>query len=217
MNVHLDYNSYLRAEALSLINMIICAWILALNSLITRPLIYITEQKRGRNGYGKNEKVKWTMLTNPLRSRSNGRQWLMVLCFVKFGSEPKIFSPVLWIFGLEKATSSCPPERGTRNTDSSLIKRVGFQGHGGDRALDQQAIILRSEGITHNWTGYMQKRTISPFQVVSTGFCGHCSVLIPFSLPLFLPVTLVMNYSFCTPTFPSPVVFWSWLTGLNPC
>lgn len=81
-----------------------------------------------------------------------------------------------------------------KHTDLSLIKCVGFQRRG-DRPLDQQAIILPSGRITHNWTGYMQKWTISPFQVVSAGFSVHCSLLLSFSLLLCPHIFFVCHTS----------------------
>lgn len=72
-----------------------------------------------------------------------------------------------------------------------------FSGTGGDRPLDQQAISLPSGRITHSWTGYMQKRNIPPFQVVSTGFSEHCSLLLSFSL-LLCPH--IFSFFFVCPT-----------------
>lgn len=91
-------------------------------------------------------------------------------------------SPDLWIFRLEEATSSFPAEKNAHRLITHQM--CWFSGTGGDRPLDQQAISLPSGRITHNWTGCMQKWNIPPFQVVSTGFSAHCSLLLSFSLLL---------------------------------
>ena len=112
------------------------------------------------------------------------------ICFIKFGTEPKVFSLDLWIFRLEEARSSCPAEW-RKHIDPWLIKCVGFSGTGGDRTLDQQAITLPSGRITHSWTGCMQK---SKHSFVSSGLYRILSVL--FS-PSFLLASFSTFTSFC--------------------